>query len=151
MFLILTWDEQNKQIANQTLKSLKRSKNSIVNKCCFQQYKIMFLNPKLNQTSSDWDEVLHTPKQISFQYCPNFEFNRTCESTADLKIQPEIGIFKNEFKLSFLSNRTTRCMQWSEECNSPPINPQTKSYQKNQRFSTKNTRSGKGETKTTKL
>jgi hypothetical protein len=42
-------------------------------------------------------------------------------------------------------------MQWPEECNSPPINPQTKSSQNNQRFSTKTQDQGKGETKTIKL
>jgi hypothetical protein len=46
---------------------------------------------------------------------------------------------------------TTRCMQWFEESNSPPINPQTKSSQKNQRFSTKTQERGREEqeTKTT--
>jgi hypothetical protein len=42
-------------------------------------------------------------------------------------------------------------MQWSNKCNSPPIKLQTKSSQRNQKFFTNNTRSGKGETKTIKL
>jgi hypothetical protein len=104
----------------------------------FQYYEILFLNPKLNQTNS-----------VIFA---NFELNRTCESTADLKIQLEIGVLLGFSRTSsnwvFLKlwpkSTATRCMQCSEECNSPSINPQTKSSQKNQRFSTKNTRSGKG-------
>ena len=132
-------------------KKSKTVQYSIVNKCCFQQYEILFLNSKLNQTNTDWDEILHTPEQICFQDLPNFELNRTCESPADLKIQPEIGVLLGFSRTSsnwvFLKSRpksaTTRCMQWSEECNSPPINPQTKSSQRNQRFFTNNTRSGK--------
>ena len=53
-------------------KKSKTVQYSIVNKCCFQQYKILFLNSKLNQTNSDWDESLHTSEQIRFQDLPKF-------------------------------------------------------------------------------
>jgi hypothetical protein len=42
-------------------------------------------------------------------------------------------------------------MQWSEECNSPPINPQTKSSQGIKGFSPTTQDREKGETKTIKL
>jgi hypothetical protein len=92
----------------------------------------------------------HLSKYVS-KISPNFELNRTCESPADLQIQPEIevllGFSRTSSNWVFLKSRpkyaTTRCMQRSEECNSPPINLQTKSSQRNKRFFTNNTRSGK--------
>jgi hypothetical protein len=42
------------------IKKSKTVQYSIVNKCCFQQYEIMFFNLKLDQTNSDWDENFHT-------------------------------------------------------------------------------------------
>jgi hypothetical protein len=92
----------------------------------------------------------HLSKYVS-KISPNFELNQTCESPADLKIQPEIrvllGFSRTSSNWVFLNSRpksaTTRCMQWSEECNAPPLNPQTKSSQRNQRFFTNNTRSRK--------
>jgi hypothetical protein len=53
-------------------KKSKTVQYGIVNKCCFQQYEIKFLNSKLGQTNSDLDEILHTPKQIRFQDLPKF-------------------------------------------------------------------------------
>jgi hypothetical protein len=53
-------------------KKFKTVQYSIVNKCCFQQYEIMFLDSKLDQTNSDWDEILHTYEKISFQDLPKF-------------------------------------------------------------------------------
>jgi hypothetical protein len=53
-------------------KKFKTVQYSIINKCCFQQYEIMFLDSKLDQTNSDWDEILHTHEQISFQDLPKF-------------------------------------------------------------------------------
>jgi hypothetical protein len=89
----------------------------------------------------------HLTKYVS-KISPNFEPNRTCEPPADLKIQLEIGKFsRTSSNWAFLKSRpksaTTRCMQWSKECNSLPINPQTKSSQRNQRFFINNIRSGK--------
>ena len=86
-----------------------------------------------------------------YMISPNFKLNRTCESPAELKIQPGIGVLLGFSRTSsnwvFLKSRpksvTTRCMQWSKECNSLPINPQTKSSQRNKRFFINNTRSGK--------
>jgi hypothetical protein len=90
---------------------------------------------------------------------PNLELNQTCESPADLKIQPEIGVLLGFSRTSsnwvFLKSRpksaTTRYMQWSEECNSPPINPQTKFLKGIKGFSPTTQDRGKWETKTIKL
>jgi hypothetical protein len=123
----------------------------IVNKWCFQQYKILFLNSKLNQTNSDWDEILRTHEKICFQDLPKFwaqsdlwinhRFKNTARNWGFLE-QVQIEFFLK----SRPKSATTRCMQWFEECNSPPINPQTKSSQKNQSFSPKTQDQGKGET-----
>jgi hypothetical protein len=83
----------------------------------------------------------HLSKYVS-KIFPNFELNLTYESPADLKIQQKLGFcwgflerVQTEFFLkSRPTSATTRCMQWSKECNSPPINPQTKFSQRNQRF-----------------
>jgi hypothetical protein len=132
----------------------KRSKTvqySIVNKCCFQQYEIPFLNSKLKQTNSDWDKISHTPGQIHFQDLPKFSAQSDLWITRRFTIQPEIGVLLGFYRTSsnwvFLKSRPkyaiTRCMQWSEGCNSPPVNPQTKSSQRNQRYFTNNTKSEK--------
>jgi hypothetical protein len=100
----------------------------------------------------------HLSKYV-FKISSNLELNQTCESPADLKIYQKFGFCwgfsRTSLNWVFLKSRpksaTTRCMQWFEECNSPPINPQTKYSPRNQRFFTSNTRSGKGETKTIKL
>jgi hypothetical protein len=41
--------------------------NRVATRYCFQQLEIQFLNVKLNQTDSDWAEILHTSWQMNFQ------------------------------------------------------------------------------------
>jgi hypothetical protein len=117
---------------------------------------VLEFKTELNKLRLIWN-FTHTSEKYIFKISPNFELNPTCESPADLKIQQKLGFCWGFLETSsnwvFLKSRsksaTNRCMQWSEECNSPLINPQTKSSQRNQSFSP--TRSGKGETKTIKL
>jgi hypothetical protein len=67
--------------------------NSIANKCCFQQYEILFMDPKLNQrTPIKMQFYTHLRNYVS-KVSTTFELNRTCESTTEIKIQPEIGGF----------------------------------------------------------
>jgi hypothetical protein len=62
--------------------------NSIANKCCFQQYEILFLIQNwIKQTPIDMKFYINLNKYVSM-VSTNFELNRTCESTVDLKIQP---------------------------------------------------------------
>ena len=150
-FLILTWDQQNKQIANRTLKSPKRSNTVSSTSDVFSSTKFCSLVQNwTKRTPIDMKFYTHLSKYVS-KIFPNFELNPTCDSPADLKIQQKLGFCWGFLKTSsnwvFLKSRpksaTNRCMQWSEECNSPPINPQTKSSQRNQRVFTNNTRLGK--------
>ena len=138
-FLILTWDQQNKRIANRTLKSLKRSNIGL-------RTSVVFSSTEFCSCIQNWTKRIliemkfYTPlsKYVS-KASTNLELNWTCESTADLKIQLEIGVLLRFSRTSsnwvFLKSRlqfaTTRCIQWSDECNSSPINPKTKSSQKN--------------------
>jgi hypothetical protein len=100
----------------------------------------------------------HLSKYVS-KISPNFELNRTCESPADLQIQPKIGVLLGFSRMSsnwvFLKSRpksaATRCMQWSEECNSPSINPKPNPLKGIKGFSPKTQDHWKGETKTIKL
>jgi hypothetical protein len=150
-FLILTWDQQNKRIANQTPKGPKRS-NTV------SSTSVVSSSTKFHSWIQNWNK--RTPIEIKFhthlgkyisKIFPNFQLNRTCESPVDLKIQPKIGVLLGFYRTSsnwvFLKLRPkyaiTRCMQWSEGCNSPPVNPQTKSSQRNQRYFTNNTKSEK--------
>lgn len=139
LFLILTWDQQNKRIANQTPKSPKRS-NTV------SSTSVVFSSTKIWSWFQNWTKRIPIDMKfytyLSKYLCkisPNFKLNPTCESPADLKIQQKLGFSRNKFNLSFLKSRpksaTNRCMEWSEECNSPPNNPQTKSSQRNQSFS----------------
>jgi hypothetical protein len=41
--------------------------NSVAIKCWFHQHEIQFSHAKLKQTSSEYDEILHTPWQMCFQ------------------------------------------------------------------------------------
>jgi hypothetical protein len=150
-FLILTWDQQNKRIANRTPKSSKRSNTVSSTSDVFSSTKFCsWIQNWTKQTLIEMKVYTHLSKYVS-KISPNFELNWTYESPTDLKIHPEIGVLLGFSRTSsnwvFLKSRpksaTTRCMQWSEECNSPPINPQTKSSQRNQRVFTNNTRSGK--------
>ena len=55
----------------------------------------------------------HLSKYVS-KISPNFELNRTCESPADLKIQPEIGFcwgFLERVQTEFFSNRDQNLQQ----------------------------------------
>jgi hypothetical protein len=151
MFIILTWGQQNKRIANRTPKSPKRSKTVSSTSVVFSSTKFYsWIQNWTKRTPIEMKFYTHLSKYVS-KVSPNFELNQTCESTTDLKIQPEIevllGFSRTSSNWVFLKSRpksaTTRCMQWFEECNSPPINPQTKFSQRNHRFFTNNTRSGK--------
>jgi hypothetical protein len=150
-FLILAWDQQNKRITNQTPKSPKRFNTVSSTSVVFSSTKFYsWIQNWTKRTPIEMKFYTHLSKYVS-KVSPNFELNRTCESLTDLKIQPEIGVLLGFSRTSsnwvFLKSwpkyATTRCMQWSEECNSPPINLQTKSSQRNQMFFTNNTRSGK--------
>jgi hypothetical protein len=138
MFLILTWDQQNKRIANRTPKSSKRSNTVSLRS-------VVFTSTKFYSWSQNWTK--RTPIEMKFythmrkyvsKNSQNFELNPSCESPTNLKIQPKIRVLLGFSRMSsnwvFLKSRlkytTTRCMQWSEECNLPPIHPQTKSSQK---------------------
>jgi hypothetical protein len=132
-------------------KKSKTVQYNIVNKCCFQQYEIMFLKSKLNQTNFDWDEILHTPEKICSQDLPKFWAQSDLWITRRFKNIARnwvlLGFSRMSSNWVFLKLRpksaTTRCVQWSEECNSPPINRQIKSSQRKQSFFTNNTRSRK--------
>ena len=150
-FLILTWDQQNKRNANRTPKSQKRSNIVSLTSIVFSSTKFCsWIQNWTKWTLIEMKVYTHLSKYVS-KISPNFELNQTCELPTNFKIQPEIGVLLGFSRTSsnwvFLKSRpksaTTRCMQWSEECNSPSINPQTKSSQRNQRFFNNNTRSGK--------
>jgi hypothetical protein len=143
MFLILTWDQQNKWIANRTPKSPKRSNTVSSTSAVFSSRKICsWFQNWTKRTPIDMQFNTHLSKYLC-KISPNFELNPTCESPADLKIQQKLGFCWGFLETSstwvFLKSRpksaTNRCMQWSKECKSPPNNPQTKSSQRNQNFS----------------
>jgi hypothetical protein len=91
-FLILTWDQQNKQIANRTPKSPKRSNTVSSTSIVFSSTKFFsWIQNWTKQTPNEMKFYTHLSKYVS-KISPCLELNRTCESTADLKIQPEIGV-----------------------------------------------------------
>jgi hypothetical protein len=142
MFLILTWDQQNKRIANRTPKSPKRSNTVSSTSVVLSSTKLCsWIQNWTKRTPIEMKFYTHLSKYVS-DISPSFELNQTCESPADLKIQSEIrvllGFSRTSSNWVFLKSRpksaTTRCMQWSEECNTPPINPQTKSSKESKVF-----------------
>jgi hypothetical protein len=101
------------------IKKSKTVQYSIVNKCCFQQYEIMFLNSKLNKrTPIEMKFYTHLSNFVS-KISPNFKLNRTCESPADLKIHQKLGFcwgFLERVKTEFFSNHDQNLQQlgvWS--------------------------------------
>ena len=146
--------QQNKWIANRTPKSSKRS--NIVSSTS-----VVFSSTKFCSWVQNWTK--RTPidmkfyKNLSKYLCKislNFELNPTCESPADLKLQPEIGVLlgfsRTRSNWVFLKPRpksaTTRCMQWSEEGNSPPINPKPNHLKRIKGFPPKTQEGEKGRT-----
>jgi hypothetical protein len=92
MFLILTWDQQNKRIANRTPKSPNRSKTVSRTSAVFSSTKFCsWIQNWTKQTPIEMKFCTHLSRYVS-KVSTNFELNRTCESTADLKLQPEIGV-----------------------------------------------------------
>jgi hypothetical protein len=92
-FLILTWDQHNKRIANRTPKNPKQSNIVSSTRVVFSSTKFCFLIQNwTKQTPIEMKFYTHLSKYV-FKTSPNFELNPTCESPADLKIQPEIGVF----------------------------------------------------------
>jgi hypothetical protein len=66
--------------------------NSIVNKWFFSSTKFCSgIQNQTKRTSIEMKFYTHLRKYAS-KVSTNFELNRTCESTADLKLQPEIGV-----------------------------------------------------------
>jgi hypothetical protein len=133
----------NKRIANRTPKSPKRSNTVSSTSAVFSGTKICsWFQNWTKRTPIDMKFYTHLSKYLC-KISPNFELNPTCESPTDLKIQQKLGFCWGFLETSstsvFLKLRpksaTNRCMQWSEECNSPPNNPQTKFSQRNQSFS----------------
>jgi hypothetical protein len=86
----------------------------------------------------------------------NFYLNRTCESPADLKIQPEIGVFLERVQTEFFSNRDQNLQQLGV-CSGPKSvthhqsMPKPNSLKGIKGFSPTTQARGKGETKTIKL
>jgi hypothetical protein len=89
MFLILTWDQQNKRIANRTPKSPKRSNTVSSTSAVFSSTKSWVQN-WTKRTPIDMKFYTHLRKYLC-KISPNFELNPTYESTADLKIQQKLG------------------------------------------------------------
>jgi hypothetical protein len=94
-------------------KKSKPVQYSIVNKWCFQQYENQFFISKLNQTNSDWYEILHTPEQIPLQDLPKFWAQSDLWITRRFKNTAEIGVLlgfsRNEFNLGFSQIATKIC------------------------------------------
>jgi hypothetical protein len=90
-FIILTRDQQNKRIANQTPKSPKRS-NTV------SSISVVFSSTKFCSWIQNWTKrtpiemkfYIHLSKYVS-KIFPNFELNPTYESPTDLKIQQKLG------------------------------------------------------------
>jgi hypothetical protein len=100
----------------------------------------------------------HLRKYVS-KISPNFKLNRTCESPADLKIQPEIGFcwgFLERVQTEFFSNRDQNLQQLGV-CSGPKSATHHQSIPKPnplkgiKGFSPTTQDRGKGETKTIKL
>jgi hypothetical protein len=108
MFIILTWDQQNKRIANVTLKSPKRSNTVSSTSVVFTSTKFCsWIQNWTKRTPIEMKFYTHLSKYIS-KISPNFELNPTYESPADLKIQQKIGIllgFLERVQTEFFSNR----------------------------------------------
>ena len=107
-FLILTWDQQNKRIANRTLKSLKRSNTVSSTSAVFSSTKFCFwIQNKTKRTLIEMKFYTRMRKYVS-KISPNFELNPTCESPTDLKIQQKLGFcwgFLERVQTRFFSNR----------------------------------------------
>jgi hypothetical protein len=154
MFLILTWDQQNKWILNRTPKSLKRFKTISRTSVVFSGTEFCsWIQNWTKRTSIEMKFYTRLKKYVS-KVSTIFELNRTYEPTADLKIKSEIGVLlgfsRTRSNWVFLKSRpksaTTRCMPWSEEYNSSPINPKPNHLKRIKGFPPKTQEGEKGRT-----
>jgi hypothetical protein len=138
--------------------------NRVANKCWFQQHEILFSDTKLNQMISNWNKILHTPRQICSNVSTNFELNPTCGSAADLKIRTKLGFSRSNSKWYQLRLQPQTapivpqtapivCKKWSYEYISSTKKSQQHPKHKNSMVLLKSSREGKRRTqdhKTTK-
>jgi hypothetical protein len=77
-FLILTWTQQNKQIANRTSKSPKRSNTASSTSVVFSSTKLCsWIQNWTKRTPIEMNLYTHLSKYV-FKIFPNFELNPTC-------------------------------------------------------------------------